>query len=62
METNRAPAADLTPIPGTLTLWAELPFVARREQVRHLPDLLLRRRVRIGLLTPGGAKAYIERV
>jgi len=56
-----ASAADLTPIPGTLTLWAELPFVARREQVRHLSDLLLRR-VRIGLLTPGGGKAYIGRV
>jgi len=58
---REASAADLTPIPGTLTLWAELPFVARREQVRHLPDLLLRR-VRIGLLTPGGGKAYIRRV
>jgi len=57
---REAAPADLTPIPGTLTLWAELPFVARREQVRHLSDLLLRR-VRIGLLTPGGGKAYIRR-
>ncbi|MBN2396958.1 MAG: FAD-dependent oxidoreductase, partial [Deltaproteobacteria bacterium] len=51
----------LTLIPGTLTLWAELPFVARREQIRHLADLLLRR-VRIGLLTPGGGKTYIKRI
>ena len=41
----------LKPIPGTHTLWAELPFAAHNEHVRHLTDLLLRR-VRIGLLTP----------
>jgi len=52
---------DLTLIPGTFTLWAELPFTARHEQVKHLSDLLLRR-VRIGLLTPMGGKEYIKRV
>jgi len=58
---SKAVTADLTPIPGTLTLWAELPFAARHEWVRHLSDLLLRR-VRIGLLTPGGGTAYIRRI
>ncbi|MBE9546228.1 MAG: glycerol-3-phosphate dehydrogenase/oxidase [Proteobacteria bacterium] len=52
---------DLTPIPGTCTLWAEIPFAAKHEQVRHLADLLLRR-VRIGLLTPWGGKEYIDRI
>jgi len=52
---------DLTVIPGTHTLWAELPFAAKHEQVRHLSDLLLRR-VRIGLLTPRGGKAYFRRI
>ena len=56
-----AAPADLCPIPGTDTLWAELPFVAKTEQVRHLDDLLLRR-VRIGLLTPYGGKAYLKRI
>ena len=56
-----ATADDLKLIPGTTTLWAEVPFVAEREQVRHLSDLLLRR-LRIGLLTPRGGREYIERV
>jgi glycerol-3-phosphate dehydrogenase len=52
---------DLTMIPNTYTLWAELPFLAETEQVRHLDDLLLRR-VRIGLLTSYGGKAYLKRI
>ncbi len=52
---------DLTLIPGTLTLWAELPYAARHEQIRHLDDLLLRR-VRIGLLTPLGGKKHFKRI
>lgn len=52
---------DLEAIPGTHTLWAELPFVARKEQVRHLSDLLLRR-VRIGLLTPDGGAECLPRI
>ena len=52
---------DLVPIPGTPTLWVELPFVARHEKVRHLTDLLLRR-VRIGLLTPEGGKEHLGRI
>jgi glycerol-3-phosphate dehydrogenase len=56
-----AAAADLSIIPGTQTIWAELPFVAKNEQVRHLDDLLLRR-VRMGLLTSRGGKAYLKRI
>jgi glycerol-3-phosphate dehydrogenase len=56
-----AKADDLTTIAGTHTLWAELPYVAQNEQIRHLGDLLLRR-VRIGLLTPQGGKAYLKRI
>jgi glycerol-3-phosphate dehydrogenase len=57
---NAAPE-DLSYIPGTYTLWAELPFSAKHEQVKHLDDLLLRR-LRIGLLTPQGGKAYLKRI
>jgi glycerol-3-phosphate dehydrogenase len=57
---NAAPE-DLTIIPGTHTLWAELPHVAKHEKIRHLDDLLLRR-VRIGLLTPEGGKSYLKRI
>jgi len=56
-----ANADDLSTIAGTHTLWAELPYVAQNEQIRHLGDLLLRR-VRIGLLTPHGGKAYLKRI
>jgi len=52
---------DLREIPGTMTLWAELPFVARQEQIRHLSDLLLRR-VRIGILVRDGGKEYLDRI
>jgi glycerol-3-phosphate dehydrogenase len=52
---------DLRLIPGTHTLWAELPFVAANEWVRHLSDLLLRR-VRIGLLTAQGGKEHLKRI
>jgi glycerol-3-phosphate dehydrogenase len=52
---------DLEIIPGTHTLWAELPYAAENESIRHLEDLLLRR-VRIGLLTPKGGKKYLKRI
>jgi glycerol-3-phosphate dehydrogenase len=52
---------NLTMIPGTHTLWAELPHVAKNEKIRHLGDLLLRR-VRIGLLTPEGGRQYLKRI
>jgi glycerol-3-phosphate dehydrogenase len=52
---------NLEPIPETSTLWAELVYGARYEQIRHLDDLLLRR-VRIGLLTPEGGTAYYKKI
>ena len=58
---KKAKARDLKIIPGTHTLWAELTYAAQNEQIRHLGDLLLRR-VRIGLLTPQGGKAYLRRI
>jgi len=58
---RKAKPRDLSIVPGTHTLWAELPYVAQNEQIRHLTDLLLRR-VRIGLLTPEGGKAYLKRI
>jgi glycerol-3-phosphate dehydrogenase len=58
---HNAASEDLSLIPGTHTLWAELPYTAQNEEIRHLGDLLLRR-VRIGLLTPEGGKAYLKRI
>jgi glycerol-3-phosphate dehydrogenase len=52
---------DLQPIPGTTTLWAELPYAARHEWARHLEDLMLRR-VRIGLLLPDGGREHLARI
>ena len=52
---------DLALIPGTSTPWSELAFCAANEQVRHLSDLLLRR-VRVGILLPGGGKEHLGRI
>jgi glycerol-3-phosphate dehydrogenase len=47
---------------GTLpNVWAELRWAARDEGVVHLEDLLLRR-VRIGMLLPGGAMDQMEKI
>ena len=54
-------ADDLSCIPGTNTVWAEIPYAAKNEAIRHLEDLLLRR-VRIGLITPEGGKEHIGRI
>jgi len=54
--TAAAHPGELDPIPGTKTLWAELRWAARSEQVCHLDDLLLRR-TRLGLLLPQGGSA-----
>jgi glycerol-3-phosphate dehydrogenase len=56
-----AAPADLDPVPGTATPWAELHWALRHEQVRHLDDLLLRR-TRLGLLLPAGAQALLARL
>jgi glycerol-3-phosphate dehydrogenase len=58
---EEAAEEDLERIPGTEALWAELPFAARHEQVRHLADLMLRR-VRVGLLVPRGGEELLGRV
>jgi glycerol-3-phosphate dehydrogenase len=52
---------DLRPVAATATLWAELHWALRREQVRHLDDLLLRR-TRLGLLMRDGAQALLPRL
>ncbi|MCG2583299.1 glycerol-3-phosphate dehydrogenase/oxidase [Massilia sp. TS11] len=52
---------ELEPIPGTETLWAELRWAARHEDVQQLDDLLLRR-TRLGLLLRAGGAAHAERL
>jgi glycerol-3-phosphate dehydrogenase len=52
---------ELTRIPETWFLWAELRHAARIERVVHLEDLLLRR-VRAGLLLPDGGREHLPRV
>lgn len=56
-----AHAGELECIPGTHTLWAELRWAARAEQVYQLDDLLLRR-TRLGILLQDGAAALFGRV
>ena len=48
-------------IPGTPYLWGELRQAAREECVVHLDDLLLRR-IRLGLLLPGGGMQHQEMI
>ena len=45
---------DLAYVTDSNTIWAEIRFAARHEQVIHLDDLLLRR-TRLGLVLPHGA-------
>jgi glycerol-3-phosphate dehydrogenase len=56
----KAAPEDLEFVPGTHTLFAELPYMAG-ERVRHLDDLLLRR-ARLGILCPGGGSQNLDRV
>jgi glycerol-3-phosphate dehydrogenase len=58
---SAAQPGELELIPGTDSRWAELRWAARDEGVVHLDDLLLRR-VRLGLLLPGGGASVLERV
>lgn len=56
------PQDELLPVsPANATLWAELRWALRYEQVQHLDDLLLRR-TRLGLLLPDGASEVFARV
>jgi glycerol-3-phosphate dehydrogenase len=59
--TQMSHSEDFVQIPGTHTLWAELPFAAKHEHVRHLSDLLLRR-VRVGLLIKDGGMEHMDRI
>jgi len=52
---------ELSLIPGTPLLWAELRWAARTEAVVHLEDLLLRR-VRVGLLVSDGGADLLPRI
>jgi glycerol-3-phosphate dehydrogenase len=56
-----ATADELSPIPGTTVLWAELRWAARAEGVIHLDDLLLRR-VRLGLLLADGGRQLLPAI
>ncbi|WNG60539.1 FAD-dependent oxidoreductase [Archangium gephyra] len=56
-----AHSGELDAVPGTSTLWAELRWAARNENVVHLDDLLLRR-VRLGLLLPRGGEAHLPAI
>ncbi|QYG03554.1 glycerol-3-phosphate dehydrogenase/oxidase [Massilia sp. NP310] len=52
---------ELECIPGTQTLWAELRWAARSEQVYQLDDLLLRR-TRLGIQLPNGGLDQMTRI
>ncbi len=56
---DESTVAEREAIPQLQTLWAELRWAARYEQVVHLDDLLLRR-TRIGLLMPAGGQALLD--
>jgi glycerol-3-phosphate dehydrogenase len=55
---EKARAGELDKIPGTQVLLAELRWAAYAEGVVHLEDLLLRR-VRLGILLPGGGRELL---
>lgn len=56
-----AQPGELSPIPGTETLWTELRWAARSEGVVHLEDLLMRR-TRLGVLLPQGGAALLSEI
>ncbi|NYE59287.1 glycerol-3-phosphate dehydrogenase [Duganella sp. 1224] len=52
---------ELSCIPGTETIWAQLRWAARHEDVRKLEDLLLRR-TRLGIQLRGGGIDILPRI
>ncbi|MBF0204696.1 MAG: FAD-dependent oxidoreductase, partial [Desulfamplus sp.] len=58
---KNAKSEDLTQIPKTAYLWAELSHEAAQGQVRTLQDLLMRR-VRIGLILPFDGQEHFKRI
>jgi glycerol-3-phosphate dehydrogenase len=51
----------MQPVRYSKTLWAELVFAVKYEQVQHLDDLLLRR-TRLGNVLPFGGKAELAEI
>jgi len=58
---SAAGAGELERIGNLPNVWAELRWAAREEGAVHLDDILLRR-VRLGMLLPGGAKEHMEHI
>lgn len=58
---NQSSSADLEPINGLPTSWAELKYAASAEAIVHLDDLLLRR-TRIGMLLPMGGRELMPKI
>jgi glycerol-3-phosphate dehydrogenase len=58
---NSSAQAEMSPVPETSTLWAELRWAAAHEQVEHLDDLMLRR-TRLGLLLKGGGDDLLPQI
>jgi glycerol-3-phosphate dehydrogenase len=58
---SRANSKELSHIPGTPYLWAELRWAARCEGVIHLDDLLLRR-LRLGIVVPDGGNNLLPKI
>jgi glycerol-3-phosphate dehydrogenase len=55
------PASEFAPVPGSVTVRAELRWALRHETVAVLDDLLLRR-TRLGLVLPDGGAAVLDDV
>jgi glycerol-3-phosphate dehydrogenase len=58
---KNAKREDLETIPGTNSLFAEIPFCAGNENIRCLADLLLRR-VRLGFVLEKGGEKHLDRI
>ncbi|MHA4866723.1 glycerol-3-phosphate dehydrogenase/oxidase [Duganella sp. PWIR1] len=58
---DAAQLGELATIPGTETIWAQLRWAARGEDVCKLEDLLLRR-TRLGIQLRGGGAAIMTRI
>ena len=56
---NYAREGELTRVPGTDTLWAELRWAAHAEAVVHLDDLLFRRS-NLGITLQKGGMAFFD--
>lgn len=56
-----AQPGEMTRVPGTDTLWAEIRWAAQQEDVIHLEDLLLRR-TRLGILLREGGMVHQDTI